>query len=58
MALKADRGLRKAKALARKENLALQAFARLEWHVSDAVQAVAAEVFRSCFNRLRAWLPN
>jgi hypothetical protein len=57
MALQSEGWFRGAQNLPRNNNLALQAFARFEWLLDDAIESPAAEIFRGAFNRRHASLP-
>jgi len=52
MAAQPEERLRRAQTLPRNKNLALQAFASFEALLGDAVESLAAEIFRGAFNRL------
>ena len=51
LALQPEERFRRAESLARQNNLALQAFARLKCFSRDAIESLAAEVFRGALNR-------
>jgi len=51
MALQAEERFRGVETLSRNNNLALQAFTRIEWLFGYAIQSIAAEIFRDTLNR-------
>jgi hypothetical protein len=56
MALQSEGRFLRAENLARKNNLALQAFARFESFSRDAIKTLAAEIFRHAFGWRRSRL--
>jgi len=56
-ALQSEERFRGAETLPRNNNLALQAFTLFEWFLRDAIESLAAEIFRSAFNRHHFSLP-
>ena len=57
MALQLEERFRGAETFPRNNDLALQAFASIEWLFGDAIRSFAAEIFGGAFNRCRFSLP-
>jgi hypothetical protein len=51
LALQSEGSFLSAETVLWNDNLALQVFARFEWLVQDAIESLAAEIFRGAHNR-------
>jgi hypothetical protein len=50
MALQSDGGFRRTETFCGNNNLALEALAKFEWLFGDAIESLAAEIFRGAFD--------
>lgn len=57
VALQSEERFRRAEALPRNNDLALQAFTGAKWFLGDAIESFTAEIFRGALNRCRFLLP-